>query len=125
MPKPLQPQRGEIWFVKIASDPPEKNSRPIVIVSTDARNRHERATTVLAVPLSTTLRDNVPTHIRLQPGETGLRETCEVQGENILTVRKDSLQRPKAPLVKLSEGKLRQIAVCVVKALGFLPEQLE
>ena len=125
MPNPLKPRPGEIWFVNIPPAPLKKNSRPIVTVPTDAKNRHERATTVLAVPLSTTLRDNVPTHIRLQPGASGLRETCEVQGENILTVRKDPLHRPKAPLVKLSEGKLRQIAVCVVKALGFLPEQLE
>src|SRR2546430_9025821 len=30
---------GEIWFVKFPSDPPEKNPRPVVIVSMDARNQ--------------------------------------------------------------------------------------
>src|SRR2546430_10928917 len=73
-----QPKRGEIWFVKFPSDPPEKNPRPVVIVSMDARNQHPRAETVLAVPLSTTLRES-PTHIRLQPGETGLAEACDLQ----------------------------------------------
>jgi hypothetical protein len=73
-----QPKRGEIWFVKFPSDPPEKNPRPVVIVSVDARNQHPRAETVLVVPLSTTLRDS-PTHIRLQPGETGLGEACDIQ----------------------------------------------
>jgi mRNA-degrading endonuclease toxin of MazEF toxin-antitoxin module len=124
MPELLKAQRGEIWFVKVPSDPPGKNLRPVVIVSTDARNRHERATTVLAVPLSTTLRGNVPTHIRLQPGETGLKETCEAQGENIATIRKESLQRPKTPPRRLSETKLQQIARCIVRALGFVPEQI-
>src|SRR6266566_2570458 len=73
-----QPKRGEIWFVKFPSDPPEKNPRPVVIVSMDARNQHPRAETVLAVPLSTTLRES-PTHIRLQPGETGLAEACDLR----------------------------------------------
>src|SRR6266516_6892792 len=58
-----QPKRGEIWFVKFPSDPPEKNPRPVVIVSMDARNQHPRAETVLAVPLSMRLRES-PTHIR-------------------------------------------------------------
>ncbi len=124
MPKPLQPQRGEIWFVRVPSDPPDKSPRPVVIVSTDARNRHERATTVLAVPLSTTLRDS-PTHIRLLPGETGLAEPCEIQGENIFTVRKESLERSRTPLIRLSETKLRQVATCVVSAMGFVPAQLK
>jgi len=46
----LQPKRGEIWFVKFPSDPPEKTPRPVVIVSVDARNQHPKAETVLAVP---------------------------------------------------------------------------
>jgi mRNA-degrading endonuclease toxin of MazEF toxin-antitoxin module len=41
------PLRGEIWFVQLAADPPEKGRRPVVIVSIDARNRHPRADTLL------------------------------------------------------------------------------
>src|SRR5579864_5397417 len=88
------PQRGEIWFVKLPTDPPEKNDRPVVVVSIEARNAHERATTVLVVPLSTTPA-RLPTHISLAPGETGLSEPSTIQAENITTVRKTSLQQPK------------------------------
>src|SRR5437667_11539359 len=90
-----QPKRGEIWFVKFPSDPPEKNPRPVVIVSMDARNQHPRAETVLAVPLSTTLRES-PTHIRLQPGETGLAEAATSKEEPIRRFGSKPLSPPRA-----------------------------
>ena len=112
------PQRGEIWFVKIPTDPPEKNDRPVVIVSIDARNQHERATTVLVVPVSTTPA-RLPTHISLAPGETGLSEPSTVQAENITTVRKTSLREPTRKLRRLSETTIRKIAKGVQMAMGF------
>jgi mRNA-degrading endonuclease toxin of MazEF toxin-antitoxin module len=117
------PQRGQICFVKLPADPPEKQGRPVVIVSTEARNRLERALTVLVIPLSTTLRDS-PTHVALLPGETGLREPSMAQCENITTVQKTSMQMPRQPLRRLSESRVRDLARCVVFAMGFLPEQL-
>ena len=67
--------RGEIWFVQLPVDPPEKGRRPVVIVSLDARNRHERADTVLAIPLSTSIhKADHPTHLFLAAGESGLSE---------------------------------------------------
>ena len=50
-PQPVQPHQGEIWFVRIPTDPPDKNARPVIVVSLDARNQHPRASTVLVVPL--------------------------------------------------------------------------
>jgi mRNA-degrading endonuclease toxin of MazEF toxin-antitoxin module len=112
------PQRGEIWFVKLPTDPPEKNDRPVVVVSIEARNAHERATTVLVVPLSTTPA-RLPTHISLTPGETGLSEPSTIQAENITTVRKTSLREPSQRLRRLSESVIEKIARGVQMALGF------
>ena len=112
------PQRGEIWYVKLPSDPPEKGGRPVVVVSLDARNSHPRATTVLVVPLSTTP-SRLPTHISLLPGETGLAENSTVQAENITTVLKTSLQEPRQKLRRLSERTIERTARCVVMAMGF------
>jgi mRNA interferase MazF len=120
MPTPKStrsPQRGEIWFVKLPPDPPDKNERPVVIVSIEARNAHERATTVLIVPLSTTP-PRLPTHIALAPAETGLAEPSTVQAENITTVRKASLHEPKQKLRRLSEGAIERIARGVQMAMG-------
>jgi mRNA-degrading endonuclease toxin of MazEF toxin-antitoxin module len=95
----------------------------VVVVSLDARNQHPRASTVLVVPLSTTLRE-LDTHIRLEPGETGLVETSEAQAENITTVRKESLAPSRSRLRAISANRLRQIARCVVLAMGVLPGEL-
>jgi mRNA-degrading endonuclease toxin of MazEF toxin-antitoxin module len=120
---PPQPRRGEIWFVPFPSDPPGKADRPVVIVSPDTRNLHPKADTVLAVPFSATVRES-PTHITMQPGETGLAIVCDIQAESITTLRKATLVPPKNATRKLSETQLRAIACCVVKALGFVPSAL-
>ena len=122
-PQPVLPRRGEIWFVQIPTDPPDKNARPVIVVSLDARNQHPRASTVLVVPLSTTL-SGFDTHVRLEPGETGLGEVCEAQAENISTVRKETLAPPRSRLRTLSGSRLGQIARCVVLAMGILPGDL-
>src|SRR5947208_15596885 len=118
-----QPKRGEIWFVKFPSDPPEKNPRPVVIVSMDARNQHPRAETVLAVPLSTTLRES-PTHIGLHPGETGLAEASDLQAETISTIRKQTVHPSRSALTRLSERTLRELGRGVVAARGFLSNDI-
>jgi len=123
VPDQVQPRRGEIWFVKLPTDPPDKGPRPVVVVSLEGRNQNPRANTVLVVPLSTTLKE-VDTHVRLSSGETNLQETTEAQAENIFTVRKESLRPPRTPLRRLGNTKLSQIARCMVVSLGFRPEDI-
>src|SRR5437660_11297136 len=94
------PLRGEIWFVQLHVDPPGKGRRPVVIVSIDARNRHERADTVLVVPLTTSIHKNAPTHVFLPAGETGLQSDSAARAEDITVVREPSLIEPR--------GRLRQ-----------------
>jgi mRNA interferase MazF len=118
LPPQRQLRRGEIWFVNLPTDPPGKGQRPVVIVSTDARNLHERANTVLVVPLSTTPA-KAPTHIELAPGETGLGAISTIRAEDISVVRKSSLFEPRQGVRNLSEATLRKIARGVVMAMGF------
>jgi mRNA-degrading endonuclease toxin of MazEF toxin-antitoxin module len=119
----LHPLRGEIWIVPIPNDPPGKRDRPVVIISPDARNQHPRADTILAVPFSTTIRES-PTHVTMKAGETGLAMDCDIQAESITTIQKKTLIRPRTPTRKLSETQIRAIELCVVKALGFVPDGL-
>ena len=116
------PRRGQIWSVSLPSDPPGKFSRPVLIISADGRNSHPRASTVLVVPFSTTLTD-VPTHIRLQPGETGLEHPSELQPENISTIRKETL-RPKPGTRTVSESIIRTLARNVVLSMGIPPKDI-
>jgi len=113
-----QPRRGEIWFVKLHTDPPDKGQRPVIIVSTDARNLHPNANTVLVVPLSTTPA-KAPTHIELSSGETGLSAPSTIRAEDISVVRKSSLLESRQGLRVLSEATIRKIARAVALAMGF------
>ena len=117
-----QPRRGQIWFVPFPSDPPGKGRRPVLIVSPDARNTHPQASTVLVVPFSTSL-SNIPTHIRLEPGETGLPQASELQPENISTVRKEFLQQEPGTRT-LASHIIGTVARNVVFAMGLQPREL-
>jgi mRNA-degrading endonuclease toxin of MazEF toxin-antitoxin module len=121
-PRLPQPRRGQIWFVNFPSDPPGKRARPVLIVSSDGRNTHPHASTVLVVPFSTTL-TGIPAHLRLAPGETGLAEISELQPENVTTIRKEILQ-PAPGTRMLAERILRVVARNVVFAMGLQPREL-
>jgi mRNA interferase MazF len=118
---PKTPLRGEIWFVKLPFDPPEKGKRPVVIVSVDARNRHERADTVLAVPLTTSIYKDFPTHIFLPAGETGLQADSAARAEDVTVVRKQNLIEARTGLRQLSDTRVCELAAKVSLAMGCLP----
>jgi mRNA interferase MazF len=115
------PLRGEIWFVQLAADPPEKGRRPVVIVSIDARNRHPRADTLLVVPLSTSIHKDFPTHVFLPAGETGLQADSAARAEDITVVRRQSLVEPRHRLRQLSDRRVCELAAKVSAAMGCLP----
>jgi mRNA-degrading endonuclease toxin of MazEF toxin-antitoxin module len=119
---PPAPSQGEIWVVKLPSEPADKGPRYVVVVSTDAQNQHPRATTVLVVPLSTTLSKNPC--LQLAPGETGLQEISEIWANGITTVPKASLIPPRYKLRKLSHRTICRIAFCVIRAMGVFPEEI-
>ncbi len=112
------PLRGEIWWTNFHTDPPEKGRRPVVVVSPDARNHHERATTVLVIPLSTSVHKLAPAHMLLRAGETGLRMDCAAQADNIAVVLRSSLREPGAGQRALSHTKICQLASLARLAMG-------
>jgi mRNA interferase MazF len=104
--------------VKLHVDPPDKGLRPVLIVSVDARNRHERADTVLVVPLSTSIHKDVPTHVLLAAAETGLPADSVARGEDITVVRKANLFEPRSRTRQLSNTRICEIARAVEIAIG-------
>ena len=113
------PRRGEIWFVQLPVDPPEKGKRPVIIVSLDARNRHERAETVLVIPLSTSIhKADHPTHLLLAGGETGLSEDSIARAEDVTVVRKAHLVAPRSGLRTVSHRRICELASMVKIAMG-------
>ena len=119
-PQKRSPARGEIWWVSLPTDPPDKNLRPVIIVSLDARNRNDRANSVLVVPLTTTAKEPLPpTWVRLTPGETGLAEVSSAKAEDVTVVRKESLREPRHyPLRQLSHSQICRISDKIKIAMG-------
>jgi mRNA-degrading endonuclease toxin of MazEF toxin-antitoxin module len=111
------PSRGEIWYVKLPTDPPEKAARPVIIVSLDARNRHIGASTVLVAPLTGSVEKDFETHIQLSSGETGLHASS-IRCEDLTVVKKEFLVEPKFPLRTLRNTQVCQIADRVRLAMG-------
>lgn len=112
------PQSGEIWWTNFPTDPPDKGRRPVIIVSPDARNRHERATTILVIPLSTSIHKLGPAHMLLRASETGLRMDCTARADNIAVVIRANLREPEPGQRALSHTKICNLASLVRTAMG-------
>jgi mRNA-degrading endonuclease toxin of MazEF toxin-antitoxin module len=113
--------RGEIWFVQLPADPPEKGRRPVVVVSLDARNRHERADTVMVIPLSTSIhKADHPTHLLLTAGESGLSEDSIARAEDITVIRKVHLVESRSGLRTISHRRICELAEMAKIAMGCL-----
>ena len=111
------PLRGEIWWSQFSFDPPGKR-RPAVIVSTNGRNAHPRANTVLAVPLSASIHRPGPAHLILRAGETGLTEDSVAWAENIGVINKDQLIGPVTGHRPLGDRQISRLAALVKLAMG-------
>jgi mRNA-degrading endonuclease toxin of MazEF toxin-antitoxin module len=111
------PLRGEIWWVHFYFDAPGKN-RPAIIVSADGRNAHPRATTVLAIPLSTSTHKPGPAHMLLKSGETGLREDSVAWAENITIITRDQLVAKIEGHRLVTHTRIRELAQLVKLAMG-------
>lgn len=118
IPTKRLPRRGEIWFVKLHVDPPDKGLRPVLIVSVDARNQHERSDTVLAIPLTTSIHKNVPTHIHFTSAETGLSSDSAARAEDMTVIRKDNLVEPRSRLRQIGSARICQLGQAVQVAIG-------
>ena len=118
-PRPRSAAKCGLW-----NRPPTRPKReggPVAIVSLDARNGHERAETVLAVPLTTSVHKDVPTHVFLSAGETGLQSDSAARAEDVTVLRKASLVEPGSQLRKLSDTRICELASKVSISMGCLP----
>ena len=83
--------RGEIWLAELnpIRGHEQAGRRPVLVVSDDRFNRGP-ADLVIVLPITSTLRP-IPSHIRLAPGEGGLRNPSAVLCEGIRSISKERL----------------------------------
>jgi mRNA interferase MazF len=78
------PRQGEVWWANL---PPPIGRRPVLILTRS--DAIPRLSNVTIAPLTRTIR-NIPTEVILSP-EDGVPTLCAISLDNIVTVRKTSL----------------------------------
>jgi mRNA interferase MazF len=109
----VSPRRGEVWLVDFGEPVGREQSgrRPAVVVSADALNE-SRAGVVVVLPITTTYRD-LPSHVEIDRGGSGLDEVSYAKCEDVKSV---SEQRLTTRLGIVGEEVMFQAA----RALRFL-----
>jgi mRNA interferase MazF len=109
----VNPRRTDVWLVDFG-DPvghEQAGRRPAVVVSANALN-DSKAGIVIVVPTTTTAR-GLPSHVEIDPRDSGLEETSYAKCEDVKSI---SEQRLIARLGAVGEEAMFQIA----RALRFL-----
>ncbi len=82
----MTPRRGEVWLVDFG-DPmgrEQAGSRPAVVMSADPLNESQ-AGVVMVVPC-TSSRRSVPSHIEIEPGDSGLDQVSYAKCEDLKSI---------------------------------------
>jgi mRNA interferase MazF len=82
----VRPRRGELWLVDFGEPVGREQAgrRPALVVSADPLNKGP-AGVVIVVPLTTTRRE-LPSHIEVEAGESGLDTTSYAKCEDVKSI---------------------------------------
>lgn len=103
------PKQRRIYWARVG-----EKKRPVLVVSIDERN--EYANDILVVPISTTMR-KAPTHVKLDPHRSGLKEPSMVKCEQITTIKKEELSSNHIGIIstldffEIQKGILRAMGI--------------
>jgi mRNA interferase MazF len=110
----MTPRRGDVWLVDFG-DPVGREqagrSRPALVVSADQMNE-SRAGVVIVVPCTTTRRD-LPSHVELDPTDSGLDEVSYVKCEDVKSISTERF------IARLGSAR-REAMLDVASALRYL-----
>lgn len=97
-------RRGFIyWVAHVFRDP--KRRRPVLVMSSDARNLDLRSPTIVGVPVTTRLQGGI-FRVRLRVGSGGLPETSEAACEQIVQIPKHNFLADERARVRPLGGRL-------------------
>lgn len=114
-------RRGFIYDVsRVFRDP--RHSRPVLVLTSDARNLDPRSPTVVGVPMTTSLKGGI-FRVRIRKGIGGLRETSEAACEQIVQVPKENFVPDRQGRVlpmghRLEETILEDVVAAVVRVIS-------
>jgi mRNA interferase MazF len=109
----VKPRRGDVWLVDFGQPIGREQAgrRPALVVSADPLNSGP-AGVVIVVPI-TTARRGLPSHVEIEPGESGLDDVSYAKCEDVKSI-------PERRLVARLGGVDPTVLFNVGRALTFL-----
>jgi mRNA interferase MazF len=107
VPSGWYPRRGEIYWLRL------DKSRPALVISTNALNRH--ALDISVIPITSVYHGRFALRVPIPAGDGGLSRDSWAKCDQINTVEKDAIQYP--PLGRISLETLRRIEDAIREAL--------
>jgi mRNA-degrading endonuclease toxin of MazEF toxin-antitoxin module len=102
-------RRGFVYRVaRVFRDPSE--TRPVLVLTSDARNLDPRSPTVVGIPLTTSLKGGA-FRVRLRKGMGGISETSEAACEQIVQVPKRNFVTDARGAVRPLGGPVESVVV--------------
>lgn len=114
-------RRGFVYRVaRVFRDPRE--SRPVLVLTSDARNLDARSPTIVGVPLTTSLKGGA-FRVRLRAGEAGVDSASEAACEQIVQVPKRNFIPDERGIVRplggrLDDGRLDAVVAAVLAVIS-------
>jgi mRNA-degrading endonuclease toxin of MazEF toxin-antitoxin module len=123
-PQPRFPRRGEVWLLRVNPITPDDRHlpRPVVIISTNPRNRAWDS--IIVVPLSTGLENPHPKfHKPIPSGQGGLNRNTHARCDLVSNLDKSCLDLARGPLGKeLSDLYVWEIVRGIRACIGDNPD---
>ena len=109
-------KRGDIYYADLSPvvGSEQGGVRPVLIVQNDVGNRFS-PTVIAAAITSQQSKANLPTHIKLETGESGLSKNSIVLLEQIRTIDKHRL---KEKMGRLDEESMKQVNEALSVSFG-------
>ncbi|MGL5328747.1 MAG: type II toxin-antitoxin system PemK/MazF family toxin [Peptostreptococcaceae bacterium] len=131
MNRELEIKRGDIYWVRLGEGVGsiQGGVRPVVIVSNDKNNHFSPILTI--VPISTQIHKiKLPTHVRVNAGDNGLKQESFIMAEQVTTANKTSLcgkigRLSDSDMVKLNRALEVQINLVHTKEEEIAEEKLD
>jgi len=101
-------RRGDIFYADLSPVVGSEQSgiRPIVIIQNDIGNKYSQ--TVIAVAITSKVKNKMPTHIEIEGSKYGLDKNSVILAEQIRTLDKSRLKNKVGKLDKITLGKVKK-----------------
>lgn len=101
-------RRGDIFYAELSPvvGSEQAGTRPVVIIQNDIGNKY--SPTVIAVAITSKVKNKMPTHIEIEGSKYGLDKYSVILTEQIRTLDKSRLKEKVGRLDKVTLGKVKR-----------------